>query len=184
MEKYYFYTDANGNKQGPYSTRALQHLATEGKITATTPLETDDKRPAGSAGQLPGLKFGALSGGTSPGFFDIGFTHFITNTWTSILWVLTIIIAFLGCVGAIGYAVSNEAPILILIAPIAAALFLLLMRMTFELEIVVFRIETRLRAIEENSTPLSRIEGHLRAIRENTKTSEASTNDIPKEPQV
>ena len=52
MENYYFYTDANGNKQGPYSIRALQYQANEGKITSATPLETEDKRPAGLAGQF------------------------------------------------------------------------------------------------------------------------------------
>ena len=94
-----------------------------------------------------------------------GFTQFITNTWISILWALTIGSAFLGCGIALLFAVINEAYILFLLAPIAAALFLLFMRMAFELEIIVFRMETRLRTIEKNSEQMPLIEEHLRAIR-------------------
>ena len=70
-----------------------------------------------------------------------------------------------GCFIAIGYALFNDALILIVIAPITTALFLLFMRMAFELEIIVFRMETRLRTIEKNSEQMPLIEEHLRAIR-------------------
>jgi len=50
----YFYTDANGTKQGPYNEQQLQSLAAQGQITQTTPLETDMGH-RGTAGQIPGL---------------------------------------------------------------------------------------------------------------------------------
>ena len=178
----YFYTDTDGQKQGPIDLEQLKKLATNGNIEPKTPLEVNY---AGNsvrklrARDVPDLKFNTVEpppidntphapppvalppvdsttehaqtspGQTSPGFFDIGFTRFITNTWTSIFWVLTIVLAFLGCVGAMVFGASNNAPVLFIIAPIAAALFLLFMRMSFELTIVLFRIETHLRTIRE-----------------------------------
>ncbi|MGL4943766.1 MAG: DUF4339 domain-containing protein [Thermoguttaceae bacterium] len=56
----YFYTDANGQKQGPVDDQQLQALATQGNITPHTPLETDTGHK-GVAGQIPGLKFAAAS---------------------------------------------------------------------------------------------------------------------------
>ena len=109
---------------------------------------------------------------TSPGFFDFGFTRFITNVLTSIFWAITVVLAILVCVSAVLvglYGVSQgdrAAWMPILLAPVATALFLLLMRMVFELDIVVFRIETRLRTIEKNSEKMLLIEEHLRSIRE------------------
>jgi len=50
----YFYTDANGTKQGPLTTQQLQALATQGIIVPTTPLETCDGHQE-IAGQVPGL---------------------------------------------------------------------------------------------------------------------------------
>jgi len=47
------------------------------------------------------------------------------------------------------YAASNEVSVLFIIAPIAATLFLLFMRMSFELTIVLLRIETHLRTIRD-----------------------------------
>jgi len=50
----YFYTDANGLKQGPISREQLHELATRGTITPETPLETDIGHK-GLAGQIPRL---------------------------------------------------------------------------------------------------------------------------------
>jgi len=88
MANYYFYTDANGNKQGPYSTQALQNLATDGKITPTTPLETEDKRSVGLAGQFSGLKFKV---GTHMWQFN-----FASHLWTCkvcciLVWIVAIL---------------------------------------------------------------------------------------------
>ena len=150
----YFYIDANGTKQGPVNTDRLKEMAASGLITPDTLLvmENGYKRHARSHPGLfePVPQRTYYGSQTSSGFFDIGFTQFITNTWTSIFWVLTIILAFLGCGGAMLYALSRNEPILLLIAPIAAILFLLFMRMSFELTIVLFRIETHLRTIREH----------------------------------
>jgi len=105
----YFYTDADGKVHGPFSVQHIQALIDQGVVTPTTPLETNHKHKyVGLAGQCLGLKFDSAtqqtSSETSPGFFDIGSTRLITNTWTSIFWVLTIVLAILGCVIAIGFA--------------------------------------------------------------------------------
>jgi len=165
-----FYIDADGIKQGPVNTDHLKELAVRGLITPDTLLIMDNgyKRHARSHPGLFGSATQQTYSGTqtSSGFFDIGFTRFITNTLTSFLWVLTIILAIFGCGGAFVYAANNDEPILFLIAPIAAMLFLLSMRMAFELDIVIFRIEKHLRSVEKNTETVSRIEEHLRSIRE------------------
>ena len=52
----YFYTDANGQKQGPINDEQLRTLAARGVVTPDTPLETDSGYK-GVAGQIPGLDF-------------------------------------------------------------------------------------------------------------------------------
>ena len=56
----FFYTDENGNKQGPLSTQQLQSLINRRIITPTTPLETDSGH-TGLAGQIPGLNFDTVA---------------------------------------------------------------------------------------------------------------------------
>jgi hypothetical protein len=56
----FFYTDANGNKQGPLNTQRLQALTNRGIITPETPLQTDTGH-TGLAGQIPGLNFGIIA---------------------------------------------------------------------------------------------------------------------------
>ena len=50
----YFYTDANGQKQGAFNLQILQALAAQGIITSQTPMETATGQK-GLAGQIPGL---------------------------------------------------------------------------------------------------------------------------------
>jgi hypothetical protein len=50
----FFYTDANGSKQGPVSEQQLKELATQRLINPNTPMETDTGHQ-GTAGQIPGL---------------------------------------------------------------------------------------------------------------------------------
>jgi len=50
----YFYTDANGRKQGPINDQSLQVLITQKEILPNTPLETESGHK-GLAGQIPGL---------------------------------------------------------------------------------------------------------------------------------
>jgi hypothetical protein len=52
----YFYTDSDGNKQGPLNGQQLQALAAKEIIEPTTPLMTDTGH-TGLAGQIPGLQF-------------------------------------------------------------------------------------------------------------------------------
>ena len=85
--------------------------------------------------------------------FDFGFTRFITNTWISVIWTLFVILAALACIVAIVgglFAVANGAMQgfgSILLAPIVIALYLLFIRIGLECIIVLFRIETHLRAL-------------------------------------
>jgi hypothetical protein len=57
---HYFYPDASGNKQGPFSDQQLQELAAQGMITPYTPLETESGHK-GIAGQIPGLDFASAA---------------------------------------------------------------------------------------------------------------------------
>lgn len=52
----FYYTDANGQKQGPVNENQLKALAAKGAITPETPLETEGGHK-GVAGQVPGLDF-------------------------------------------------------------------------------------------------------------------------------
>ena len=52
----YFYTDASGQKQGPYSSGQLKELAKTGRITPETMIETEDGKKA-RAGKVQGLAF-------------------------------------------------------------------------------------------------------------------------------
>jgi len=56
----YYYTDTNGSKQGLYTEQQLQRLIVRGRVTPTTPVETDAGFK-GIAGQIPGLNFTASS---------------------------------------------------------------------------------------------------------------------------
>ena len=154
----FFYTNANGESQGPYNKEQIKELAANETILATTILKSDGGHTANASAWFPGLKFKQVpelehaAQQWSPGLFDIGFTRFITNTWISIIWVLTIILTFLGCVGAMVYhAFNNAPPVLFIIIPIVSLLSLLSMRMLFEVTIVLFRIETHLRTIREQN---------------------------------
>jgi hypothetical protein len=56
----YFYTDANGHRQGPVDKQQFNALAAQGIITPTTPMETEGGH-TGVAGQIPGLNFNRTS---------------------------------------------------------------------------------------------------------------------------
>ena len=50
----YFFTDANGQRQGPFNDQMLRVLVAQKKILPSTPLETDGGH-TGLAGHIPGL---------------------------------------------------------------------------------------------------------------------------------
>ena len=88
--------------------------------------------------------------------FDFGFTKFFTNTWLSTIWVLTVILFILTFLGSIGFLVysmqNNPAPESFLMLGgllLASLIYLISVRLSLEFVIVVFRIETHLRAIRE-----------------------------------
>ena len=91
-----------------------------------------------------------------PGFFDIGFTRFISNTWISIIWFIVIGVHFLAAIGAMICSAAVESPVPFLIALFAVPISLLFSRMALELEVIFFRIETNTRESKE----------HLREIKE------------------
>ena len=62
----YFYTDFNGQRQGPVDDQQLKELAASGVITPQTSLETDTGHQ-GTAGQIPGLFAAPFAVATAPG---------------------------------------------------------------------------------------------------------------------
>jgi len=88
-------------------------------------------------------------------FFDFGFTRFITNTWISIIWTICVFV-ILGTYGIAliaGLVTMTQnfggGFMIMVMATIAAPLYLLLVRIGLEVIIVVFRIETHLRALRD-----------------------------------
>ena len=94
--KTYFYTDANGQKQGPVSKQGLRILAARGMIEPDTRMETCEGREC-LAGQIPGL----WDDERSPGFF-FG-------------WVATVILTLVLCAGVVIPAGFLAAPLLFLL---------------------------------------------------------------------
>ena len=96
---------------------------------------------------------------SSTGIFDFGFTRFITNTWISMIWRISVILTlvFLGImvVGGLYFMAQGkgEYDFLILLtislSTIAAILNLLFTRITLEFIIVVFRMESHLRVLKD-----------------------------------
>ena len=60
---HFFYFDQLNQKRGPYNEQQLRELAAQGAIGPNTPMETDAGHK-GLAGQIPGLKFPAQTGGS------------------------------------------------------------------------------------------------------------------------
>jgi len=94
---------------------------------------------------------------TFAGFFDFGFTRFITRPCISILWRLVVIAAFLAVLfgwGAALVTMMNGNPggaiAYFFVIPIVTALYVLLIRIGYEFIIVVFRIESHLRDIRDH----------------------------------
>ena len=99
-----------------------------------------------------------VSGENLTGFFDFGFTRFVTNTWISIIWRIAVALIFIawGCWVIGGLAtMANVDPLMgigiILLVTVVVPIELLLIRMVLEFVIVVFRIETHLRTLKDNS---------------------------------
>jgi len=89
------------------------------------------------------------SNGNVPGIFDIGFTRFISNTWISIIWVILIIVHFIGGVMFMSVAWSREDGSLFLTTLVTVPISLLLCRMILEVIVIFFRIESNMREIKE-----------------------------------
>ena len=152
----YFYNDSDGNRRGPFSKEQIRELAANETIMATTILVTDAGHSANASSWFPGLKFKdtkqQMSADTSPVFFDIGFTWFISNTWISIIWCIVIAVHFLGALGTVFYAFNMDGTtgaISLLVVPLVTAISLLFCRMGLELEVIFFRIESNTRETKE-----------------------------------
>ena len=152
----FYYFDANGETQGPISKEQAEKLIAQGIIEPDWPLETADGQIV-EAGQIGSFESADPHShlcvpkprAESPGIFDIHFTRFISNTWNSIFWVITIIAHFLAALGATYYSFKEGSPAVFLIALFAVPFSLLLHRLMFELGIVVFRIESNTRESKE-----------------------------------
>ncbi|MCL2709950.1 MAG: DUF4282 domain-containing protein [Planctomycetaceae bacterium] len=109
-----------------------------------------------------------LSGAKSPGILDIQFTRFITNVWISAIWViiigthfLTYLCVIFGMLISVGMAQRGGddafaeaimmSLVLFLLVTVGLVLSLLFWRMTLELIIVIFRIESNTRPIKERT---------------------------------
>jgi len=162
----YFYCDANGKKQGPFNEQHLQEQAAEGTIRPSTMQETENGSELVAARQIISQRHFAKQ--DVLGFFDFGFTRFITNTWISFIWMLTVGITFLAwgllilAWGlSIWFIISQGGKfavggflmrfLMILVSPLVAAIYLLFTRMGLEFMVVIFRIETHLRELKDNS---------------------------------
>jgi len=91
----YFFTDANGQKQGPVNDQHLKELAAQGIIGPNTPMETDTGYQ-GTAGQIPGLNFNVPPSAPSPfappvpQALPTGPTHPLSqtlNTYFMVYWI-------------------------------------------------------------------------------------------------
>jgi len=85
---------------------------------------------------------------------DSGFTKFVANTLVSFIWIVIVVLTFLGYFGFVVYAITQDMPLAFplsfVVVPLVASLFLLLVRIGLEGIIVLFRIETHLRSIREH----------------------------------
>ena len=81
----YFYTDEDGQKQGPVDGQQLAKLVMEGVVKPTAPIEHADTGWKGQAKEVHDFFAHELSeskiadGSQSPVFFDIRFTRFVMN---------------------------------------------------------------------------------------------------------
>jgi len=159
----YFYTDAKGQKQGPVSRDQLIELATLGDIEHASVVETDTGDRESAEYFIPSTCFKRAKAPLavaepSPGIFDIRFTRFVMNFYIPYIWVLTIIVCFLGWAFSVVLGVNQLATerepmygiAAILMATIAVPFSLLFSRMVLEVVIVLFRIETHLRTIRDH----------------------------------
>jgi len=163
----FFYYDQSFQKRGQYTEQELKELLAQGTISRETLIgemggEHTDAKLKRMGELFPDLFFKSASPQaapeTSPGFFDFGFTRFITNTWISFIWIVIVTLTILVfCVAILAGlftlsqgGVSPAGVGIILLATIIAPLFLLFARMGLEGVIVLFRIETHLRSIREH----------------------------------
>jgi len=155
----YFFIDASGQKQGPINDQQLQTLAANGVITSNTSLETDGGH-RGTAGQIPGLKFGNAGYGNqlpnqahSPQtsilswLLDFAFRDLrlpLINLWACrITYAISCIAAVLFAIGMTlaGLASLGPHPGLLILVPLfglGAALFIFLSRLLCEWYIIMF----------------------------------------------
>ncbi|MGL4942455.1 MAG: DUF4282 domain-containing protein [Thermoguttaceae bacterium] len=93
----------------------------------------------------------------SAGLFDFGFTRFITNTWISVIWTIEVFVVLFSYAISIlvGLYLLTQSPlqgiIFLLLATVGVIVGLILSRIWLELMIIVFRIETHLRTIRDQS---------------------------------
>ena len=144
----YFYYDWAGTKQGPVSEEQFKELLAKRVISRYTMLETEDGSVQFEALRLPNL-FPERQAQPPCGIFDIGFTRFISNTWISIIWGILITAHIIGAVVCLFAALNNGDPRLFLVALVVVPVSLLLCRMSLELNVIFFRIESNTRESKE-----------------------------------
>jgi len=152
MANWYYY-NASGQELGPISPQQIKELASQGTIGPETLLRSEKDRNPVKASQL--LDF------PKPGFFDIGFTRFVTNVWISFIWIIIIMAHALGFItllvraGMMLAGGDDEASLVAFLVMVSGTVGLLLSllftRIILEVIIVIFRIETHLRAIRAKS---------------------------------
>jgi len=145
----------------------------------SSPFAVPTSPPPYNGGMQPGYQNQGYNppGEKSPGIFDIRFTRFITNVWISVIWVIIIVAHFFtylcvifGMLISVGMAAQQGGEdtfagammvSLVMFLPVTVGLILSLLfwRMALELIIVIFRIET-------NTRPIQQIETHMQTFKE------------------
>jgi len=164
----YFYTDADGKQQGPIDIHGLRELVAQGVIVPSTSVKMEGEHSVFAARRISGLFPEYLiegSSGDAPRLFDIlfdiGFTRFVTNVWISFIWVIVIIVHVLGFIALLigagmmiaggGNGAEFAAFLTMILGTVGLLLSFLFSRISLEVIIVIFRIETHLRAMRWRS---------------------------------
>lgn len=91
------------------------------------------------------------------GLLDLGFTRFVTEGVLKILYLLTVVLAAMTTVTVIIYAFVNyglaQGIGALIIGPVVFFMIVVLIRVFFEIFIVIFRIADYLKEIAENTSP-------------------------------
>ena len=163
----YFYFDRSFKKQGPVNQEQLQELAAQGVFKRDSSIVTDtgDRGRADYFIPLTCFKTPQVLGEPSPGFFDIGFIHFLTPVLTALTWWFSVFVVVVEVMYVPSQVPEQARAGIFFVCIIIGVLELMVIRLVLEFFVIAFRIERHLR----DKLP---------------RASKANANDFSKEPQV